>query len=519
MLKLSQPQKIMIILLIAFLFVLPYTNILFQSASIVLASSSNVNLGNDGLVYTITTILLDKPIDATYTMIGESKTLNDGTQVKPTVSRMLNIKAENPTCKYILKPEIVKIPGTDTIIYEKYILSPSFERSQKIIVSDISGNKVIGDAFKKSTNILKNVYNDGKIEISFGGSTTGALECPSGDFIVLKDKNDNPKVFNRVNYNDWVFIRLGICTNPIILAQYVVYNQGLCADAINSVKYGDGIETVDFGSKEFSKLELLPKNSQTKTEMVGTGNIDSFGMPIITLTADERYFNSVRISPSSQEVEPTIVSISNNNPVENKQTSYLLIVNNPSIIDKKFYVEINAKYGSVSPSVSSIETKSNSDGTLTFFYTAPSVNEDISEIFTIKACDIGLNNIKTKCTTKTFTRTIRDDDTIIPVPSEYCGDNICQTWNGENKLTCSKDCGNEPTPTPTSCKEIDNSIYSSDAKDCVCSVGFDTKYNPNTGKMYCEKPQDIYGLVLVILGALILGVVVYTTLIKKGRGR
>jgi hypothetical protein len=517
MLKLSQPQKIMIILLIAFIFILPFTNILGSPGTII--SQSSVVLKNelrgDGKLYTISTISIDTDTNLEYVMMGATKTLPDGTKIVTGGLEMFYIKANKPECKYQLKANPIKVG--DTILFNYYTFNSVPSRSQVIDIKNMHGKSIQVSAYDYTDKILPDSDGKGFASVRPQGTWQGEKDCV-GDIsnkVIVVDKNGYPRVLQADAWQYEIASKIGsYCTNPLFLIT------GDCQRNIENIRYGTNLPSHIYspGWNVYEKMMVNPSNAELKTQLVGT--INSVGNPVIVITADEDYFESVRYAPGSDIVTPEIISFSNNEALEETITSYLLIVKNPSLSEKTFSVKITPKYGSVSQTSYQLKIAGGQQYKQTIIYSAPSVTSNVQEVFTIEVCDNWQVPSASKCSVRTETRTIKNNDAIIPITNvKKCGDNVCSAEIGETKSSCPQDCGNEPTPTPTSCKEIDNSIYSSDAKDCVCSVGFDTKYNPNTGKMYCEKPQDIYGLVLVILGALILGVVVYTTLIKKGRGR
>lgn len=500
MVKLNKGNSIFIAGFIILIFVLSSAGLLFNAPASITAQPKNVVYEN-GKLYTITQIAVTSEVSVNYDMIGGSKTLPNGTTIEPkTKVETFAISAQKPRCIYGLTSESVKLPGTDIVLYEKYRISNDYRRYHIVQVKNVNTGKFVNvDAYDSQTQGVSLADTDGTgfAKIDAIGGWSGSYDCISGSgLVVVKAKDGSPRVFSSYDYDKSLALKLSTCSP---------YNVPACLSAIDSIRYGEGLQTLDTWSNRY----VLSAFSNGNTNLTAIGN--SLGTPAVIITADQDYFESVWYSSVTPPEAPEIIGFSNNEGLEGKTTSYVIYIKNPSEFTKSYTTTVTAKYGSVSPyNPVFSNVASGADASTTFKYTAPStITSDINEEFTIKVCDNQIAQFTGQaCATQTYARTVKDSG-ILPSPVKVCGDNICSSEIGENTYTCPADCGNTPTPT------CENKLEVYEGGECVCIPGYIAKYDVDTGVMTCVKPTSDNTLLLIGIAVLIMGVGAYMLMNKR----
>ena len=334
-------------------------------------------------------------------------TTKDGLNVEPQDNLELVIYPEHPKCTYQLNKQVKKSGILNTMTY--YTLSNP-EKVAMVTISDgKSGNKQLDGTVVSSLQI-KDTDGDGKVTIETQGLLSGKFSCPSQSNVVLVYDED--------------------------ISKYNFFYKNELDNYISSVSYTGGNIVGYLAGLYLSKNNLKINRDFTSTadnvEFSGTDEVIleiDFGYPTFTITADQDYFDSTTYR--TNVAKPEISDIDYNNEVKVDDTTTIqLKLKNLEKSEALASIEASSKYGSISPSSKSVSIKE--DASYVYFqYKAPNYN--ICSDIDFKIC--GTSQFSSvECDSEKIKICSRDERNV----REYCGDNICQSY--ESFSTCPDDC-------------------------------------------------------------------------------
>jgi len=479
-----------------------YFNIIKLPTASVLSVSRNVNIGTDGKVYTIVQLAVKNTDTASFSIEpANGFTLPNGTKLDKGQTVIVYLRPSVQKCVYPLTKQTYNLYGFVNLA--EYYEINNKQRTQTIAVStDKSGSdEVTVEGF--SYNDVKTLYaSDGKgiMTVETHGATQGEQDCPDG-FIIL-NVNNNPIAVDKTDF----FSKLDATKNCLYqlnpnycfeAAVNTIYNSYNSYQTIPKVRdFADVIRFTDPASQTTkTKLEIIPKST-------------TYAAPILTLNADEDFFNFVRVAPEAPLVQPEIRDFTSQGIYEGETGTYRLKVYNPSDVAKRFSGNIDVNLGSISPKQFTVDVQPKSEGLVSFNYIAPSVTADQKVQFTGQVCDIYSG--QSKCSPFSYSTTVYNKpESILPLPPDQnkarCGDGICSAT--EDSMNCPQDCGQTPPSQKVDCSQTPHSKLVNGA--CVCEEGYATKYDVNTGKMICEEPNN-FGIIVMILAVIGVIGIIYT---------
>lgn len=478
---------ILIILMIGYL--------LFNNVNIpfsVLSESKNVIFEN-GKVYNIVLLSIDKITSTTYLFKPSDYTLQNGSIVKGTKNVSILFTPENPICIYSLRAE-----GEPTIFGYNLNLWKIYYMTEPTITSNIkikidNEEKILDGSGVGNKVIFFNKNNNGILEITTQGALMSKERCPSPSGLIVLNDNGRPKIVSQAKYIELKNAKftdcLIVCSSPLSPFCFSCWQEFQ-----NLVLYGSQLPQAE-NFKTFNALLFAdPAGTETKTTLKGVMPLNSATNPVLTIKADQNYFDSVIFSEPA--TKPKIVSLTCSNALEEKTTTLRAILENTGNIDAVYNLRITTNLGSIKPTSTSLLVQAKQQNFQDYIWYVPSVSADTTYTITLEACsDLG-------CDRKTCSNKILDvppwpwqNDTNV----EYCGNGKCSTATGENYINCPQDCQkSQQTKCPPNSQLKNN--------ECICNEGYLRKFDVNTGEMYCEKENNLllYGAIVVILLLLII---------------
>lgn len=479
----------------------------------VIGLSQNVELGDDGKFYTIAQVSPASTDLATFKMKQGNQIAPDGTRVESNKEVVVTLRPAIPKVNYRLNPKHVRIGGFT--VYTYYELGiPEREQSIKVSTSTSTQECVFNNFDTIGRCTIKDSDGKGFAEVSASGGFVAKEDIPQGNLVVLNN-NGVPRVVDKLDYQNSL-AGIGFCFNPLTILQ--------CQDALGSLSTGSSVPTVFAFSQYYQDLRFTdPSGTELKTKIAGVPKSQELVRPVVIITAEENFFDSVRFSPEEELVTPQLVSFTSGDAAEGTTRNYILTVKNPSSAEKTFSGTMDVSLGAISPESFTIRNiPPYSQGQVTFTYTAPSVSSKTPNTYTVEVCEVAQTG--SLCAGQSYSRNILDvPETIIPTipPVPYCGDGSCDLLIGETFVSCPSDCESEPPPTQVDCATIENSREY--AGECVCNSGFARVFDSTTGEMKCTEPEPDY-LITALWGVLTLTslavlYLLYERFIKKKRGR
>jgi len=483
-----------------------------------LSSSTNVQFSN-GNVYQIATLTIDKTQSTNYLMIPQNYTLSNGSTIVPSNSVTFTFTPSQQFCTYRLDAQ------SDPVILGQNLngwnyYTPGNPRLSAFV--RINSSASTGFATLNVTNVGEQLTlpasdGNGSVSAQVQGILGTGSNCPDSSGIVVLNNNGQPKVVSQAAYNDYRTRRINdayiVCgfggvINPLSVSTCI-------NNALVDVATGSGIPPASNFVGEFDGLVFAdPLGTQVKTQITGVVNPTRFANPVITLTADQAYFNSFIYSPP-QLGQPQILSISCGDMVESRSGTVRTIFRNSGAGNDIFRYTISSNKGSVTPSTGTIQINGADQAAQDFVYSVPSTTS-ATEPYTINVQLCTSNQVGSNCVQSQCNGNIIDvPATLIPTQpmTPYCGDNQCNAARGETSLTCPQDCSAQ---TPITQCTMPNAHLTNG--ECICNDGYQRSFDTQTGTMMCTAPNNNQYLIWIVAGIAILAVI-YQLFVAKGSKR
>lgn len=482
----------------------------------------------DGIVRHITTITIDKGTELTYVLKGEPYTLPNGSIVTPTRQETVTFTPEPFKCNYKLTatPEpYINLIDMNLNLWNYYsAFSPSLVAKTKISSSaaTIGGIKIysyLDMAQIGATTIILDTDGKGKAVVQTKGVLGGVNNCPdTSGVIFLKDQYGNPKPVDKASYIQYSQIKIrdaslvctAYCINPLLLNSCI----SCISNTLSDLKHGEGIQpAANFEGMCKSLAFTDPTGTEIKSGVTCVAEEYLFSNGLATITADQDFVDSVIVAPQvlseaiPKSMSPTTFNSGQSNTVR-------FIFENIKSTTDVFQYTLSSNIGTFSSPRGNVQIYANSEAPVDVTYSIPSMTTNTNYEITAKICSISAEYGE-KCNIKTFNANALKYEQFNP-PTNSCPNGICEPHLGETTSTCPQDCHVQQV----SCSDIPNSHEVDNA--CICNTGFETKYDPLTGKQTCTKPLDwiIIGIIgLGITTVVLLIAVVYRATGKRGRRR
>lgn len=449
---------------------------------------------SDGRVVWIATIASDSIKDgvglsinpADFTMDNSADGYPAGTKVIPKDDTIVYISKNNNACEYVVEQSSFNYALGFPQVQYYTLRNPSRKIMMDVCVAS-DCHQIDAVNFAEAPTTFAN--NGGELTVKGLGALVGQKNCPEySDVAILFGSNNVPKyisksrMFSRTPYNIYL-----VPDASMIVA---LFSQPKMNDwVINHFPVNPFIE--DFSS--------APTINSVRNLLTGQMPDQSLGVGTVTVVADAKYFRSAYIVPS-QQARPRIDSITINDLKQSSSGTATVKITNSG--DKgNVAVSATASRSQIIPESQSITLDRSK--TLSFQVIAPA-NTGADKI-TVKVCttdQLG-NNI---CDSKSESFNVLSDN-----PREFCGDNKCQSDNGETQTTCPEDCkGPGPGPVPPG-TPLDCSKYNQ-LGGLIWSNPETTEGKGFLGLFPYEKNTCVpnyTGLIAVIIVIVIAGLIVY----------
>lgn len=472
-----------------------FGNGVFQS---VLSQSSIYTEGGKTFwVFTASVNNLNEKV--TFTKTPSSYTQPDGTKVTPQTGLSISMSKIENSCEYRVTKR-TKSYYFGLVKYEYYILNNP-ERIALIKLEDNNGNVKTMDATLVDSVVFNDNDGKGSATVQTQGILGGKVNCPSYENVAIYYENNQLRIVEKAS------LEAKINSVPSLLSGLSQIYDYFRANVQTNTAFPSSFTNFGFDGNS----------------VLGTLN---FGNGLITITADQDYFDSVVYSPP-KEVDPRINNI--NIPQEIKadatESVRVDISNALSGSEGTIIVKATASGLTINPSSSNVLLRNSAT---VYFNVKASSNERTSE-FRVEACSTSqFGSPKCDVETKSFT-IIKETET----PSgPSCGDGICQS--NENSLTCISDCpiivnNNDSSDSQTACAEKASSqpflgwtwVESTDSScglNPLCLLGITDPKITTTGQ--CKASFLVYyiiGGVILVLGVATIFLIKSTPKRKKRR--
>lgn len=368
-------------------------------------SLSSVNVGDDGKVYWLFTASvnnLDEKVTFTY-RTPDKYVKNDGTEITPTEGMSVSLSKRKNLCEYRATKQTITRYLFWT--YEYYTLNNP-ERTALIEVRDGNGNNVVMDATVVDSEVMTDSDGKGKITIQTQGFLGGKVDCPDYDNVAIYYDNDGElQIKDKFQLENKIY-DISIFGNLFDLISTVTRTVNTNTAFINS------FEDIDFDGNKF------------------TGDLD-FGNGVITITADQEYFDSTIYTPPA-EVDPRIKDINYPDEIIQDGTGTMTVkIDNRKDSEGTVKVEATSSYFTINPSSKNVLLED--EATVQFNLKASNTLKDNAKI-----------NVEVCSTNQFGDKNCDEDDVSIDIvendPDKLCGDGICQVDIGETETNCPDDC-------------------------------------------------------------------------------
>ena len=438
-------------------------------------SQSTVQLNNGQYFWLLTGTANNIDEGYTFSYVPQTQTMPDGTKVQPQSSLNLKISKLDSYCQYnLISEEQSFCLGAFNM---KYYLLANAQRTANIQITDGNGKSTIMDAtISGATSSISN--GQGTVTIQTQGILAGKTDCPNYASVAVFPK-DNGYIIGSTSDVDYVKSQIGglNCLNYI--------------NAINAL-FAKVTPNQAFTSS-FSSAPVIDGTSVK-------GNID-IGSGIFSITADQKYFNSVVLTPP-QLIQPSIVAI--NVPAAiNQGTSSSISVDLTNKVSGSGVVQITTTSNDVAVSPSSKSVTLSGPQRVVFGISVPNKVETTSVCFKVcSSSQFGGSNCDNKCQNINI---VSSSTSVVGT----CGDGICQS--NENSASCPNDCATNGTGSCSKWYQVSGT---------QTTYGFSLFGIVNlfpTTKPVCKTADWVY--FAIFIGAVLIIVIVYLLLIPSKRNR
>lgn len=486
-----------------------------------LSSSTNVQFSN-GNVYQVATLTIDKTQSTTFLMTPQNYTLSNGSTVVPRNNVTFTFTPSQQFCTYRLDAQSDPVILGQNLNGWNYYGVGNPRLSAFVRINSSASN---GDVTLNVTNVGEQLTlpasdGSGSVSAQVQGVLGTGSNCPDSSGLVVLNNNGQPRVVSQAAYNDYKTRRIndayitcgfGGVLNPLSVSTCI-------NNALVDVSTGSGIPEASNFRGEFQGLTFADSiGTQIKTQITGVVNPTRFANPVITLTADQAYFNSFIYSPPRLS-QPQILSISCGDMTESRSATIRATFRNTGATNDIFTYTISTNKGSITPTTGTIPMNAGDQGVQNFVYSVPSVSSTEPYNVNVQLCTS--NQIQSNCVQSQCNGNIID----VPPPAipglpqnpvtPYCGDMQCNAARGETTLTCSQDCPVQPIATQ--CTMPNAQLING---ECICNNGYQRSFDGQTGAMMCTAPNNYSQYLVYGVAGLAILAVVYQLFFAKGSKR
>lgn len=376
----------------------------------VLSPPTTVTL-QDGKVFWIMSNVVDS-MDEGYTLnyrvgsnVNDYKLPNDNI-VKPQQSMSLTFSKQDSYCYYTMQKNYYEY--RTIFLVKKTFMYWTFNNPNRIVnvhVQSSDGQSVTWNGAQTTSKIIYDSDGKGSVVIKSLGLLSGVNPCPS---------NTNIAIY--VNSNGF--------------ADHVYRDQieNEISKNLNYPSESAFIKIMDDGTSintQFLNTFTGYSSSPLQSEFKGDLNI---GSPVITLTADQDYFDSIIYIPP-KEVDPVIIDV-NCPPAMKVGDSTGMSVKIKNYEDSSGYIsiEVDGTDAVITPTSRNVKITD----TITVPFTITADSEEGTGRIDIEVCSTD-QFYSPNCDTDFCKFDIEEDE-----PLTYCGDGTCQL--NEGLTTCPEDC-------------------------------------------------------------------------------